>query len=541
MFRLKTFGVVSVLVVLSLAGCRRKEAVKDSSIELLPPEELGQTVGMVAQVPSPEPVPVQGYGIVGGLAGTGSSHCPVPVREYLTRYVQTELAGLHINVEQLIQSRNTAIVRLDGVVPPAASKSERFDVRVSLITGSDATSLHGGWLYQAELYPEGLVGMQGRLAGTVEGAVFVNLLGGGTPDLVTGYALGGGRAAYEYRGLVRLRRAHFPVASQLRNRLNERYGSGTATALSPSDIELRIPSRYRWRKERFIELVRATFLDQTSELIQARINTFVHRLAVGEEKASAEIALEVIGRASLPKLATLLRSSDKEVGLRAARCMLSLGDDRGLVALRNMVMDKDSPYRREALDAAAVLARRGDAGLLVQRLLQDDDVRLVQAAYEHLRRMDNPAVTQELVGRSFYLEQVTQASHKAVYVSRRGQPRVVIFGGPLICRDNLFVESPGGGVLINSPAGQDYVAITRSHPSQPEVIGPLRASFELCDIVRTLGAEPAGAQPQPGMSAGLGVCYGEVAALLQQVVAKDVVDAEFWAGPLPKISPIVKK
>jgi len=233
-FRLKTFGVVSVLVALSLGGCRRKEVAKDSPIDLVPPEKLGQTVGLVAQVPSPAPMPVQGYGIVAGLAGTGSSHCPVPVREYLKRYVQMELAGLHINVDQLIQSPNTAIVRLDGVVPAAASESERFDVRVSLVVGSDATSLHGGWLYQAELYPQGLVGVQGRLAGTVEGAVFVNLIGISSPDLAAGYVLGGGRAASEYRGIVRLRRAHFAVASQVRNRLNERYGLGTAVALSPT-------------------------------------------------------------------------------------------------------------------------------------------------------------------------------------------------------------------------------------------------------------------------------------------------------------------
>ena len=537
-FRLKTFVVVSVLALLSLGGCRRKEVAKDSPIELVPAEKLGQTVGMVAEVPSPAPVPVQGYGIVAGLAGTGSSHCPVPVRKYLDRYVRTELAGLHVNMEQLIQSRNTAVVQLEGVVPAAPSRNERFDVRVSPVEGSDATSLHGGRLYRAELYPEGLVGLKGRLAGTVEGVVYVNLIGTGSPDLTTGYALGGGRAAYEYRSILQLRRAHFAVANQLRNRINERYGSGTATAISPTDIELRIPPQYRWRKERFIELLRATYLEQTSELIQSRVNTFVHTLAVGEEKAAAEIALEAIGRASLPKLGALLHSSDEEVSFRAARCMLSLEDDRGLAALRNVVMDKDSPYRREALDAIAVLARRRDAALLVQRLLRDDDVRLVLAAYEHLRRMQNPAVTQELVGRSFYLEQVTQTSHKAVYVSRSGQPRIVIFGGPLICRDNLFVESPGGGVLIDSPAGQDYVAITRSRPSGLGVIGPVRTGFALRDIVRTLGSEPAAAKGTP---VGLGVSYGEIAVLLQQLVAKDAVDAAFWAGPLPKIGLIVKK
>jgi hypothetical protein len=134
---------------------------------------------------------------------------------------------------------------------------------------------------------------------------------------------------------------------------------------------------------------------------------------------------------------------------------------------------------------------------------------------------------------------VVQTDHKAVFVSRSGEPRIVIFGGPLTCRDNLFVESPDGSVVIDSPAGRDYVTMTRNHPLQPGVIGPVRTGFELRDIVRGLAADPG--VIKEGTSPGLGVCYAQVTALLQQLAAKEAVAAEFWAGPLPKIGLIVKK
>jgi hypothetical protein len=215
----------------------------------------------------------------------------------------------------------------------------------------------------------------------------VNVIATSSTDPTSGYILGGGRAAYDYSAVLRLRRADFRLANQVRNRLNELYGPGAASAPSPGDIGLRIPPKYRWRKERFMEMVAATFVDRTPELIQARINTFIHSLAVSEDKDTAEVALEAVGRASLPKLAALLRSSDPEVCLRAARCMLSLGDDRGLVKLREIALDGDSAYRREALDAVAVLARRNDAMALCERMLRESDAKLVLPAYEHLRRM----------------------------------------------------------------------------------------------------------------------------------------------------------
>lgn len=519
-------------------GCRSRES-KRSSIELVGQAELGLTVGSLAGVVGPAPVPVEGYGLVGGLAGTGSAYCPPQVRAYLRQYILAQLPGGGRGVDELINSDDTAVVLLEAELPPTPSKDEHFDVRVSLVPGSEATSIRGGWLYKAELTPRGTFGADIRALATVEGPVFINLVGIVEPSPKSGYILGGGRALYDYAAMLRLRKPDYRMASLIRNRLSERYGPNLARALSPSDIEVRIPPDYLYRKPRFISMIPATPLEVTDELTRARVNAFVHQLAVGPDKENSEITLEAIGRDSLGKLGVLLNASDAEVRLRAARCILGLGDDRGLGPLRDLALDQDSPYRLDALEAVVVSARRNDASALAQRLLRDDDVKVVLAAYEHLRRMEDPAIVREVVGRSFLLEQVVQTNHKSIFAARSGDPRIVLFGAPLVCRDNVFVESPDGTIVVDSRAGQSHVSVFRKHRARPGVMGPIKTGLDLRDLIHALGAEPG--RTAQGRLWGLGTSYAEMIALLEQLSTKGAVAAEFWAGPLPKTGLEVKK
>jgi hypothetical protein len=531
---------VMLLVLAGAGGCRAgKENGKAGSTELTPATDLGPTIGSVATVVTPAPIAVEGYGLVGGLAGAGSAYCPPRVRAYLKRYIPTQLPTERVSVDGLLNSKNMAVVRLEGEIPALPSENDRFDVRVAVVPGSEAASIQGGWLYKAELFPRGTFGAGVRPLATVEGPVFINLIGAAPRDLTSGHILGGGQVGYDSTVLLKLRRADYRMASTIRNRLSERYGPHAAQALSPGDIEVRIPPEYRYRKPRFVAMIPATFLTATEELTRARVSAFVQRLAATGNKDDSEVALEAIGRESLGELSALLSAADAEVRLRAARCMLSLGDDRGFAALHALAMDKESPHRLEALEAIMVCARRNEATALARRLLRDEDVKIVLAAYEHLRRLEDPAVTRESVGRSFFLEQVVQTSHKAIFVARSGEPRIVLFGAPLACRDNVFVESPDKAIVIDSRAGQDYVSVFRKHPTRPGVLGPIRTGRDVREVIHALGDEIA--QAESGELSGLGVSYPQVIALMEQLTVKEAVAAEFWAGPLPKIGPLVKK
>ena len=528
--------MTGLLLISLIAGCGGPARTVKEPNELI---DLGTTIGSVAEVFSFESIPVEGYGLVGGLNGTGSAECPVQIREHLKQYILQQLAGDKVNVDELISSRDTAVVVVQGTMPTAVSKNQYFDVRVAALAGTQTTSLEGGWLYGAELKAAGGFGIAIKVLATAKGPVFIDTLSPGETNKKIGYILAGGRVLGEYKINLGLRRPDYRTASLIRNKLNERFGSGTARAVSPNQIELKIPAKYREQKQRFISIVKATYLAETPEATRERISTFVRKLAVSEDKHASETALEAIGNESLSKLAALLNSSQEQVRLGAARCMLNLGSDGGLNTLRGIASDKDSAYRVEALEAITASASRNDAVAISRKLLRDSDFSVRLAAYEQLRKLDDIAIRQKLIARNFYLEQITQTKHKGIFVSRSGQPRIVLFGAPIYCHDNIFIQSADGNITINAPAGQKYVSIIRKHPKRPNVMVQLKSSFELSDIIQTLCEEPLKKTEQ--RRRGLNVSYAEAIALLKQMSDKGAVEAEFRAGPLPKIDLIIKR
>jgi len=213
--------------------------------------------------------------------------------------------------------------------------------------------------------------------------------------------------------------------------------------------------------------------------------------------------------------------------------MLNLGNDAGLEALRRIASDKNSTYRIEALETITAAAQRADAAVIARNLLRDKDFTIRLTAYEQLRKLDDISVIQEMVGRSFYLEQIAQTQYKSIFVSRSGEPRIVLFGVPIYCRDNIFLESADGMITLNAQSGQQYVTVMRKHPRRPNLPPiQLRSSFELGDIIRTLCEEPVKKKNQGQV--GLGVSYAEVITLLKQMCDHGVVSVEFHAGQMPR-------
>ncbi len=528
----KAICIIAILFIARfIGGCGELGQKKTKG--LVPEVDLGTTIGSLVEVVLPESIQLEGYGLVGGLHGTGSAQCPPQVRAYLRRYILTQLTERKLDVEKLINSPDTAVVLVEGILPTIASKNQYFDVRVTALRGTQTTSLENGVLFGAELKAAGSFGVATRVIADVEGPVFIDKIGSSATSKRVGYILAGGRVLDEYKVSLVLHQPDFRIASTIRNRLIERFGVGTAQAILPGQIELTVPPEYKERKLRFISIVKAMYLDEGPEINTERIKTFVRRLAGSQDKEQSEIALEIIGNESLGRLSFLLNVSNEQVRLRAARCMLNLGSNEGLETLREIALDRGSPYRVEALEAITTAARSDDAAAISRRLLRDDDFYIRLAAYEQLRKLDDAAIARDFIGRNFYLEQIEQTEHEAIFVSRSGQPRVVLFGTPIRCRGNIFVQSADGNITINAPAGQRYVSIMRKVPTRPGAIAQLTSSFELADIIRTLCEEPL-KQGERGRG-GLGVSYAEMIAVLKQMYDKGALKAEFRAGPLPKI------
>ncbi|MHC4689771.1 MAG: HEAT repeat domain-containing protein [Planctomycetota bacterium] len=295
-----------------------------------------------------------------------------------------------------------------------------------------------------------------------------------------------------------------------------------------------VPSNYQHQKLKFVALLQSTYVLQTPQIEKERIIQLVGQLVGSPDKEPPEIALEGIGRPSLVKLEPLLKSSDEEVQFRAARCMLNLGNDKGLEALREIAINPDSFYRIEALDAVLLSNQRDTGASLARLLLRDSDFDVKLAAYKNLLVLDDVAIITEFVGRKFYMDQITQSNEKIIYVSRSGKPGIALFGSPLYCRENIFVESSDSEITINAGVGQPEVTVMRKVPKRPNLPPiQLKTSYKVSDIIRALGAEPVvkNRRAQPGLN----VSYEEIISLLKQMCEKGIVGAEFREGPLAKI------
>jgi flagellar basal body P-ring protein FlgI len=516
-------------MLLSNFGCEKPAA----TTELVPQIELGTTIDSLVEVFSYQSTPVEGYAIVGALDGTGSSECPQPIRDYLEKFILKQLPEQQTNIDKIISSPNTAVVLVRGLMPFNEGKASRFDIKVEALTGTQTTSLEGGWLYATELKPVGTFAVTMKVFAKAGGPVYIDKIDSKESDQRIGYVLGGGTVLEENKIVLALRTPDYKTSNAIRNRINSRFGFNTARAASNSQIELGIPEEYAGRRKKFIELVRSIYMQQSPALTKERILASVRKLAVTADKHDSEIALEAIGRQSINELTALLNHSSEEVRLRAARCMLNLGDDRGLERLGDIAFDDTSTYRIEAIEAISSSARRNDAANILRRLLKDDNFDIRLAAYENLRKFDDIFITQDLIADSFLLEQIIQTPHKTVYATRSGQCRIALFGAPIYCRRNSFIQSADGQIIINAAPDQNYVSIIRKHPTRAESVIKLQSSFELGDIIRTLAESPV--KKPNSRQLGLGVTYAEIISILKQMSQAGAIEADFQAGGLPKI------
>ena len=535
--RIRRWTIFAVLVLI-VSGCGEPDAGVGSDM-FTGDVDMGTTIGALADVSVPPSVPLRGYGLVGDLQGTGSSECPSALRAYLRRYILMQLPQHNIDVGQLISSRNTAVVAVEGETPRLGLKNERFDILVTALEGTQTTSLEGGWLYGAEMKPAARFVVGAPPVAKAGGPIFMDKLGGRVREPRTAYVMAGGKVLENYIITLTLRRRDYEMTSVIRNRLNMRFGSGTATAQQAGRIGVTVPVAYRSRKDDFVVMVKALYIETGTEQVTARIRHHVHQLAVDASKYDHEMALEAIGSQSLSKLKVLLNSSNVQTQFHAARCMLRLGSDEGFDVLRNMAFSVGSPLRVEALEAIASGAARNDAAAVARQLLRDPDFNIRIKAYEQLRNLDDVSIVRQVIGDSFHLDRIAYGDRQGVFVSRSGQPRVVLFGSPIYCAENVFVQSADGTIVIDAPRGQRHVSVIRRNPSRSSEFIKLRSSFKLGDIVRVLGEARAKAgDAAPG---GLGVPYAEIIALLQQMVDRGAVRAEFRAGPLPEFGPNIKK
>ena len=524
-FRKSCLVLVSALIIV---GCQTAEKQTAEPKQV----DLDTTVGDLARFPIFEMVSLRGYGIVAGLYGTGSAECPPTLRKQLEKYIWQQLPeGSKLNPKQFIESLDTAVVEIDALLPALALAGERFDIRLKPISKTQTTSLGGGSLYTTELKETSrftAFDTYAKTIATANGPVLTL-----AADSQKYCVLGGGQAQKSAPISLLLIEPNFRTAAVIRNRINERFGPGTANAVSNAQIQISFPTAYRNNKTKFLRLILALYLSEQDQQKNRRIDELIGQLQTESDKLPVEIALEAIGRPVLDKLNNLLEHDNPDVRFSAARTMLNVGDKRALKVMQKVISDPQSPFRLQAVDAVGQNAGNRDVAVLLAPLLDEKQLDVRLAAYEQLIALNSHLIKRTNVANSFFLDRVLCGGPKTIYVYRKDCPKVILFGSPIYCEKgkDIFVESETGDITINARPGDKYVSVIRRHPNRPKVIGPLSAGYELGEVILTL-CQDAETERSVNPRPGLGIAYSQLIELLEKMCRSQAVIAEFISGPV---------
>ncbi len=513
-----------VCCVIWAQGCVDR-GTRLESTDARPPSEQVLRDQVTFQIPSPESV--WGVGIVGNLPGTGSTTCPPQVRSQLRRMMSSSFTQ-GLNLEALILSPNTAVVTIEGEIPGSAIKSDTFDIRVRALDKTGACSLAGGWLYRTDLaLPQTSGQAMLTTVATAEGAMFMPLEQRSTHPGHTGSILGGGRVVSETSTHVILKAPGFKEASAIRNLINTRFGVDTARAVSPAQVDVRVPPLYRQHRWRFWAVVEALPLAVAQEALDKRLDTLIQRVGVQQDLDGTEIALEAMGQVCVPLLSKHLQG-EPVVALAAARCLSSLGYPPGLSMLAQMAGDPQNPCRIQAMHALVPMAKVPQVSQFVAKLLGDPDLQFAMDVYESLCMKDGVGVQRETVAGAFTLDTIDQSPTQAVIATRRGGAHLALFGSPIQLKPGQMIEFSQKKMTIDSRSERQSVIISSRSGSPAARMDPVKCANRLRDIIPVLCKKP-GLGGAPG---GFGLGYDEVLGLIGQLSHEHVIGASLWAGPL---------
>ncbi|MBN1488497.1 MAG: flagellar basal body P-ring protein FlgI [Phycisphaerae bacterium] len=562
--RFSSLVSVSVFLMLSSAACElfdpnQWKATDGTSVEPAKPEPVlaysdagdaaGQgvwaadtgTVASVAYLRGNQNMAVGGYGLVIGLDGGGSSTCPQSVAEYLRKEIRRTQLGASptvshaISPDDLIKSPHTAAVMVMGEIPAAALKGRRFDVFVRAVD-QDVKSLAGGTLLPCDLRLLS-TGMrpdpEGRLLGRAAGRVFTNPFSrdGDTTsdsDPREGRVLGGGCSTNEDRRVaLNPVSPSYSIVREVARSINNRFGPThkSADPLSPSSVKLSVPPQYEGRESEFLELATHIPLATGREMIELRAKALSDDLARPEapyERTS--LCLEAIGPSAIPFVRKHYTHRQRATSYFAARVGGRLGDDLAIEVLRQHAEERDGSYRQPAIEE---LGRIEVAPAMVtsalRGLLEDDDPRIRIAAYESLRRRDDPVVQSYRVGEeNFVLDVVASKGSGLIYARRTGERRIVLIGSSIRCRPPLFYSGTDRPVTLSANGDAEKITLVRRFDDGRRISDPVQVSLDVSELVRVLGADLA-----PGGSGGLGADYGLVLDILSEFCQSGAILAQF--------------
>lgn len=574
------------LALLHTIACGGSENVRQPR-EVTPtlqgaPSVLRGTVGFETSLRRASREYVSGYGLVVGLRGTGSTNVPENIAATMEReilimsggeaggFTGTPLEGL--SPREVIRHPDTAVVLVEGAIPPGAPEGTTFDVRVRALSGSTTESLEGGilWTTRLQIGPAStLGGLQTSTIAEARGEVFINPFAerGASTEINTrvGRVLGGARVIEPQPLELLLQTALHSRAQAITRAINERFPDGprgpnsTAKGRDDQVIQVFAPPAYKDRFEEFVQLLLHTPINQEFPEVLAKRYT---RSMIEDPSAADELswALRAIGPRSIGFVRDVYEFPERGPRMAALRAGAHLGDTRATAFLERIAFDELSEDRVEAITLLGIAPGRGSVERALQELLSNETLLTVRiAAYEALMERAQRHRLEELVASNsarpssqrasieqlLYLSQsriprgnpqgverqdirgrfeldIVPFGEPLVYVTQQGRPRIALIGEGIELETPMFVSAWSDRLIMVAENEGNEIRLRYS----PSASGPIltqNMGTELDELIKYMARDTSATDIRPG----LGFTYSEVVGAMAAIQSAGGTNAAF--------------
>jgi flagellar basal body P-ring protein FlgI len=492
----------------------------------------GLSVGDVAAAFGMFPVRVEAVGWVTGLHGTGCDPEPSPQRAVLLEEMQRRGVA---NPNSWLASRNASLVLVRGTLRPGIQKGDHFDVEVRVTGRSETTSLRGGYLMETRLSDMAVLGdgmvHNGRERGIAQGPLLVDPLANAKnekdrPLLLTGRILGGG-TSYLTRSLgliVKPQHKDAVVSARIAAAVNKRFHSfqkgiqvGVAKAHTDDWIELSVHDCYKENLERYMQVVRAVMIQESSVERMQRMAELEKKLFQPDTAAQAAVQLEALGAAQGADLLLKgLHAKDREVQFYSAEALAYLGRREAAEVLGEMARNEPA-FRMLALTALAIMDDPA-ASEQLRELLKVPSAETRYGAFRALWTVNptDPAIRGEQLGGQFSYHVLDTPGAPMVHVTRNRRAEVVLFGRQQRFSTPLAVNA-GNQIMITS-VGNDEVAVSKF--SLHDADQKRTVSTRVDDVIRAI--------------VELGGSYPDVVQAIQEAKGAGALPSRFEVETIPE-------
>ena len=552
-----TLLCAAALIAVVPLGCGPDKEVRQAPPKPRPaytgPEFLRTSIASMTTIRGYRPRYVSGYGLVVGLNGTGSPDCPPALRAWLlnemaARGVGRESAGGglgNISPSQLLASETTAVVIVEGVIPPGGVRGSKFDISIAALPQTQTTSLEGGRLYTTDLRQGGAIigAPASKPYAEAHGDVFVNPFftadraeaSQRVDDPRIGRILGGGIVLDAEIIALELNQPSYARSRMIADRSNGRFPQAPADkfpmAVAKTDqlIQINVLNRFANDPRRMLDMISGLFLNPTEQFARAKALEMLEAVE-NNPRYGTQVALawQAMGKRIVPLLRDHYNHDNKAVAMTALQAGAYLGDLDALEPL-DAIASSNTTLADRAAFLIGLLANTHPqdygVGVALRNLIDHDDALVRFAAFDALSQINDPSVKQRWFDDRLELAMV-RSSKPMIYVTRTGGPRVVIFDQVLGFKRPMLFSHNDNQLMLRLDGEDPMLAVYYKKPGQSRAY-QTRIAPAVGNLVYLMANRPTEGDP----SLGFEMSYSQIVRVLFEMSQAGWIDAPLVLQP----------